>query len=131
MGDLSPAAPSEARPSRLRQAGRLILEHLAFNSPRARTLNLAGIVVLAAAVPTDRLHWLPVRSVWENVFGVRLYSSGLTRALSRLFHGDLEGAWAFNPLVFVVAPLILFLIAWNAWRWREAARSRRPGPAGA
>lgn len=120
MGDLAEPGP---RPDTAppRRAGRLLLEHLAFDSPRARTLNLLGILGLATAIPTDRLHWLPVRSVWENVFGFRPYSSGMTRALSRLLHGDLEGAWAFNPLVYVVLPLILGLIGWNAWRWYKTA----------
>lgn len=129
MGDLAEAAPDRERGPPLRRVGRILLEHLAFDSPRARTLNFLGILALAAAIPTDRLDWLPVRSVWENVFGVRPYSSGLTRALSRLLHGDLDGAWAFNPLVFLVFPLIVALIAWNGWRWyrvKSAAVTQKP-----
>lgn len=129
MGDLAEAAPDREGVPPLRRAGRVLLEHLAFDSPRARTLNFLGILLLAAIIPTDRLDWLPVRSVWENVFGFRPYSSGMTRALSRLMHGDLEGAWAFNPLVFAVFTLIVGLVAWNAWRWvqvKPAVETHKP-----
>lgn len=129
MGDDVTADPEAAPAAQTpwRRVRTLALEHIAFDSARARTINLAAILGLAAAWPTDRLGLLPVRSVWENAFGFRPYSSGMTRALSRLMHGDLEGAWAFNPLVFLVAPLIVGLVAYNAWRWYGQARAtRRP-----
>jgi hypothetical protein len=74
------------------------------------------------------LNYLPVRSVWENVFGFRPYSSGMMRSLSKILHGDLDGAWQMNPLGFVVLPLLAGLFILNAARWKRRARAAAPMP---
>ncbi|MBI2077074.1 MAG: DUF2752 domain-containing protein [Euryarchaeota archaeon] len=113
----------------MRRAVRVALEFVAFGTPRAIVLNLAGIILILAAWPTDRLHYLPVRSVWENVFHVKPYSSGMMRALSRILHLDVGGAWDFNPLAFVALPVMLGLIGVNARRWFRSARAASAGGA--
>lgn len=100
------------------------MDHLSFGSPRARTINFAGILLLLASIPTDYLWVLPVRSLAETVFHFRPYSSGIMRALSRLLHGDLEGALAYNQLVLPVFVVIVALLVVNAWAWNRAARAR-------
>ncbi|HLE47899.1 MAG TPA: DUF2752 domain-containing protein [Candidatus Thermoplasmatota archaeon] len=122
MGATVGSAPS-FRPRRAAW-GRL-LEFVAFGTPRAIVVNLVSILAILAAWPTDRLHYLPVRSVWENVFHVKPYSSGMMRALSRLLHLDVEGAWDFNPLAFVALPVMVGLIGVNAGRWWKAAKAVR------
>lgn len=90
-----------------------LLDLISFNTPQARVINFTLIFLIAALVPTEKLHYLPVRSIWKEVFHVELYSVGLTRAMSRLFHGDLVGAWNFNKLVFPVFFVMLFLLIFN------------------
>ena len=86
---------------------------ISFNTPRAIVFNLSIILIILAIIPTDKLHYLPIRSVYENVFGFMPYSSGLTRALSSLLHGNLSGAWNYNKLVFVVLATTIILIVTN------------------
>ena len=93
-----------------------LFDLLSFNTPQARVINFILIFLIAVLVPTDKLHYLPVRSIWKEVFNLELYSVGLTRAMSRLFHGDLIGAWNFNKLVFPVFVVILFLLIHNAFK---------------
>ncbi|MCK5630134.1 MAG: DUF2752 domain-containing protein, partial [Nanoarchaeota archaeon] len=38
---------------------------------------------------------------------------GLTRAISRLLHGDLTGAWNFNKMAFIVFGIMAILIIIN------------------
>lgn len=39
--------------------------------------------------------------------GLHSWSEGLTRASTRLLHLDIQGAWAYNPLIF---PLFIFMV---------------------
>lgn len=87
----------------------ILLDIISFNSPQAKVFNLTSIFIIAATVPTDKLKYLPIRSIYESVFHIQLYSSGMTRAMSRLFHGDFIGAWEFNKLVFPVFLTMLIL----------------------
>lgn len=111
---------------RVATALRLLRELAAFGSPRAIVINFGLILLILWALPTNQLHYVPARSVWENVFGFKPYSSGMMRSLSRLLHGDLEGSLAFNRLGVVVLPVILALIGINAWRWGRSARAVEP-----
>jgi hypothetical protein len=96
---------------------RVVGDHASFRTPRATVLNFSAILLLLALLPTDRLGWVPVRSVWENVFHFKPYSSGMMRALSRLLHGDFQGSLAYNRLAIPVLAVILGLVAVNARRW--------------
>jgi hypothetical protein len=86
---------------------------ISFNTPRAIVFNLGLILIILAIIPTDKLHYLPIRSVYENIFRFTPYSSGMTRALSSLLHGDISSAWNYNKLVFVVLATIIILIITN------------------
>lgn len=99
--------------SRFTNIKHFLFDLLSFNTPQARVINFSLIFLLAALVPTDKLHYLPVRSIWKEVFHIEPYSVGLTRAMSRLFHGDLTGAWNFNKLVFPVFLVMSFLLVIN------------------
>jgi len=112
-------------PKLLRRIGTFLLEILSFGSARARAINFGGILLILTLWPTDWLHYMPVRSVWENVFGFRPYSSGMMRALSRLLHGDVEGAWDFNKLAFIALPLMVWLCVANGYRWFQQTRTLR------
>lgn len=103
----------------------MLVEFVAFDSPRARTLNLAGILALLALWPTERLNLLPVRSLWVTLFGVEPYSTGITRSLSHLLHGDLATALSLNRLVLVVFVTIVVLILYNLTAWARSAGAAR------
>ena len=59
---------------------------------------LAGLAALAIAFE------VPVCPT-ATLFGVPCPGCGLTRATLALLHGDVRRAFAFHPLVFVLAPL--------------------------
>jgi len=42
----------------------------------------------------------------KTLAGMECYACGLTRGVMHLLHFDFEGAWAFNKLTFIVAPLL-------------------------
>ena len=46
-----------------------------------------------------------------GVLGVPCPGCGLTRAALALLHGDLRGAMHLHPLVFVIAPLMLWAVS--------------------
>ena len=109
------------------------LELLGFSTPRAVVIDLVLILAVLAFVPTELLVYSPVKCVFKNVLFPLLFrgscptsgpfagcdcpACGMTRGMSRLLHGDLAGAWAYNPLVFVVAALMVVLLIVNGVRW--------------
>ena len=62
-------------------------------------------------LPTDKLRYLPIRSVYETIFRFKPYSSGIMRGLSKLLHGDFYGAYTMNKLSYVVLAVLLALLA--------------------
>ena len=70
---------------------------------------LAGMGVLAvAAIGLLRLDALPFTvCFFKLVTGLPCATCGTTRALGRLFHGDLAGAFAMNPLAAAGAVALL------------------------
>src|SRR3989344_8708259 len=90
-----------------------LLDVLSFGTPQAKVINFSLMLLISILVPTKDLHYLPIRSIWRDVFKIEPYSVGLTRAMSRLFHGDIIGAWNFNKLVFPVALLMGWLLISN------------------
>ncbi len=71
------------------------------------------------ALPTRWLMAAPRVCLFHRVTGRRCPGCGMTRALSRLAHGDLRGAWRDNRRVVIVAPLLIAVWA------RSLAASRR------
>ena len=83
---------------------------LSLSKPLSRVIVFSFSLILLFFLPTNKLHYLPVRSIYESLFNFKPYSSGITRAVSRLLHGDAKEAWEFNPLVFLVIPIALFIL---------------------
>ena len=48
-------------------------------------------------------------------FDMECYACGMTRGVMHFIHGDFQAAWEFNKLVFVVVPLVAFLIGKHAY----------------
>ena len=87
---------------------------------------LAGIAALAAvAVGVLRLDALPFTiCFFKLVTGLPCATCGSTRALGRLFHGDLAGAFAMNPLA---AAGMIGLLPWAAADLALMTRSKAFG----
>ena len=83
---------------------------LSLSKPLSRIIVFCSGLMILWFLPTDKLYYLPVRSIYESLFNFKPYSSGITRAVSRLLHGDLIGAWNFNPLVYLIIPIVLFIL---------------------
>ena len=94
----------------------ILLDLISFDTPQAKVFNFSLILIIALLVPTDKLVYLPIFSVYQTFFHLTLYSSGMTRAMSRLMHGDLDGALAFNKLVLLVFLVIISLLFINLKR---------------
>lgn len=92
---------------------------------------LAGAVALAGA---GILHGSTLARgresswcVYRRATGIPCPGCGLTRAASRLAHGDLAGAVRAHPLGPVLA--LEGLVGWLLWGAWAAGRLRAPGPA--
>lgn len=49
--------------------------------------------------------WPTPASLLLEPLGLKMWSAGMTRGLVRLLHGDVRGAWDYNPLLFLVLVL--------------------------
>ena len=87
---------------------------------------LAGIAAMAAvAVGLLRLDALPFTvCFFKLVTGLPCATCGSTRALGRLFHGDVAGAFGMNPLA---AAGMLGLLPWAAADLALMTRRKAPG----
>jgi len=115
------------------QAKKVILDFVSFGTPQTRFINLFLILFFLAIFPTNALTYSPFKCVFKNLILPLIFNGncpitgffadcecpacGLTRALSSLLHGDIYVAWNFNPLVFVLLPvmLIVMFISVRAW----------------
>ena len=83
-------------------------------------LTLAGVF---AIVVLERLPFCPM----ATVLGIPCPGCGLTRATLALLHGDVRGAFALHPLVFVLAPLFAAAIGSAAFSYvRGPSAERKP-----
>jgi hypothetical protein len=55
--------------------------------------------------------------IFRMITGFECPGCGSTRGLHALLHGDVVTAWNFNPLMFVVVPLIALFAAWEGLRF--------------
>jgi len=99
-----------------RKVKKFLLQIISFNSPQAIVFNLTLVFIVLFLLPTNKLYYLPHRSIYEYVFQFAPYSSGLTRAMSRLLHGDIQGALAFNKLIFILLGIMVSLLVINLYK---------------
>lgn len=85
-----------------------------------RKTKLAGVSMLALALvllPASFFDDGRSLCLFTALSGYRCYACGMTRALMHLIHLDVAAAWRYNPLSFVVLPLLLFVT--GRWYVRE------------
>ena len=108
-----------------------LLELLSFSTPRAIVINMSSIFLALRILPTTSLVGSPIKCVFKTYIIPLFFTScptsgffafcncpacGLTRAMSRLLHGDLSGAISYNKLVIPVFGIMLFLLVLNVFR---------------
>jgi hypothetical protein len=80
-------------------------------------------LVLAAVVPTKV--WLAMPAVCPSRWvGLRCPGCGMVRALSLLMHGHPRDAWAMNPRVALVAPVLVGMSLQWLLQVRRGGRTR-------
>ena len=89
---------------------KLLINIISLATPLSRMFVFCSGLVILWLLPTNKLSYLPVRSVYETAFHFKPYSSGITRGLSKILHGDFYGAYAMNWLSYVVLGVILTLL---------------------
>ncbi len=67
---------------------------------------MAALGGVFALIVSARLPFCPLASVT----GIPCPGCGLTRATLALLHGDVHGAYALHPLVFVLSPLFIVAV---------------------
>jgi hypothetical protein len=106
-----------------------ILDLISLNSPLAIVIVFSLILLLLLIVPTSLLSYSPIRPFFKEVLFPTVFlgkcpdsgflkdcnvlSTGETRGLSRILHGDISGALEYNKLSLLVFVIILSLIVVN------------------
>lgn len=109
------------------------LDLLSFNTPKAIVINILIIFTILFFMPTSELHYLPIRCVFKYFLLPLIYKNncptsglfagcecpfcGLTRAMSRLLHGDLKGALDYNILVIPLYIAMITVLIINTVKW--------------
>ena len=84
-----------------------------------------GAISLLFFFAPDRYPFYP-RCLFHVLTGLDCPGCGGLRAAHRLLHGDLAGAFAFNPLLVLLSPVLgWFLLGWAV---REATGRAWPNP---
>lgn len=71
---------------------------IGLQSARGRLLVFTLLSIAIFFVPYD---WLTHLSIWQAL-DIPSPSIGLTRAYHLLLHGDIDGAWQRNGLIFII-----------------------------
>jgi Protein of unknown function (DUF2752) len=82
---------------------------------------IAPIVLLA--LPADFFDKGPSICLSQLILGVDCPACGLTRGIMHLIHMDLENAFAYNMLSFIVLPLMILI--WIQWFIKELRLSKK------
>ena len=83
---------------------------IGLSSPLGRIIVFTTGLVTLALLPTQNLKYLPIRSIYEDILHLRLYSFGTTRSISMILHGDFSGAWQLNKLSYLIILVVLILL---------------------
>jgi len=100
--------------SKKKELWQLVRESTSLSTPRGRLVSFGIVLIVLTITPTEKLYFLPIKSIYETFLGFVPYSSGMTRGVSSVLHGNFEAAFEFNPLSFVVLGIVLILVVTDA-----------------
>lgn len=72
---------------------------------------LGAVALLLLLAFTDVSSGLWPRCLFHSLTGLECPGCGTQRAVHALFHGDIARAWSYNPLLFILSPLIPLMLA--------------------
>jgi hypothetical protein len=81
------------------------------------TICLLGVLVISPVIlfllPNDFFDHGQSLCLSKILINKECYACGMTRAIMHLIHGDVENAFAYNMLSFLVLPLLV--VIWVMW----------------
>jgi len=113
-------------------------EPQSLKSPRSWGPRILLVLSAAVVVPlgaTLLYHFSPTeydfypRCMFRLVTGLHCPGCGATRCVAALLHGDLQQAFAYNPLFVVMLPFLVFgamRIAYSTWTGKQMRGYRLP-----
>lgn len=75
---------------------------------------IAGAIALLL-LPADFFDAGPPTCLSVLLFKQTCYGCGMTRACQHLIHFQFQDAWEFNPLSFLVFPVLLYGVGTETW----------------
>src|SRR5580704_8057393 len=100
---------SRCQPSRHSLAVRVVLLLLAAAGVAG------GVYVLAVVPPTDDSYY--PRCQFHSLTGLQCPGCGITRALNAALNGRIAQALAYNPLAFIIIPVVVWSLAQSLLCW--------------
>lgn len=79
------------------------------SSAKIRLAGYVALPILLYCIPRSWIFDGHTVCLIHNFFGKECPGCGMTRAMFSLMHFDFAAAWSYNRIVFIVAPLLLYL----------------------
>jgi hypothetical protein len=83
------------------------------NRPLLSAITKLGLTIIGIAamisVPTSFFESRRSICLFKNLLDTECYGCGMTRAISHVFHGNLNQAFNYNKAVVVVFPLLCYI----------------------
>ena len=78
---------------------------------RQKAIAFAFLLIppLLLFIDVDWLNEQHTVCLFQNVFGVKCWGCGMTRAILSSLHLDFYAAWQYNKLFVIVLPLLIFV----------------------
>lgn len=78
---------------------------------------IVAVPVVLLILPADFFDNGRSICLFQLLFGVKCPACGMTRGIMHLIHWDLENAFAYNKMSFIVLPLLILI--WIKWFFKE------------
>lgn len=85
-------------------------EIISLSNRRYRFAAFVIILLLLFIIPVQILGKAPNLSICQKILGNYCPSIGITRGVSSILKGDLNSAWNYNPLSFLVLIVMIWII---------------------
>ena len=76
-----------------------------------KLLLLVLLPLLLYIVPTEGIFSGESICLIKSIFGIECWGCGITRAFFSVLYFDFAAAWEYNPLIYILLPLLLWLWA--------------------
>jgi hypothetical protein len=86
-----------------------LISFIGLSSPKSRVIIFSSILVALYLLPYSILVNLPKMSLYQ-IFGIKTYSLGQTRAISLILHGQFLEAWEMNKLSYLILLMVIFIV---------------------